>query len=522
LLLLLQLCVAAHASTHPHLVVVLVDDMGFNDFYNSSDLAAAWPHVSALSANCVKLGHFYTQHICTPSRASLMTGRMPLRLGLQHQVINGVQDYGLPLNETTLADKLQTAGYRTYGVGKWHLGMYNNASIPIHRGFDHWYGFYNGYEDYWQHSVALGSKPSPEPVVGGYVDLTDDGRVVRDLNGTYGPEIFMNKVAEFIAGHKSNAPGQPLFLYYAMQNVHEPLEPTDEDLASEACKGIPNADRKAFCGLARSADRAIANLTSSLDEAFNGEDYLLVISGDNGGIISGAGNNCPNETSFCMRGQKAELWEGGVRNNALVCSPTMLPESVRGTVYTGGMVHLMDIHATFVSAVARAAESAQERQNIQSLGFKMDGMDVWEAITTGTPSPRTTLVHNIDPCSGHGSCQGVEAGIRSGDWKYLTGVQYDTWYPVPTSASVNSTASMVTDQQTVYLFNVTADPGETTDLSAEHPDVVKTLQAKLDEIANEAMPPCNVPGGSCSEQDEAGIAFIKAEEAWVPWVKDDL
>lgn len=103
----------------PHLIYVLIDDMGFNDFYTSSDLHAAWPHVSKLAGGqCLKLDHFYTQPICTPSRGAFMTGRMPLRLGLQHQVINGCQNYGLPLDETTLADKMRAAGYKTYGVGK--------------------------------------------------------------------------------------------------------------------------------------------------------------------------------------------------------------------------------------------------------------------------------------------------------------------------------------------------------------------------------------------------------------------
>jgi len=138
---------AAPIVKSPHLVFILIDDMGFNDFYTSSDISAAWPGVTSLaSSECMRIEHFYTQPICTPSRASFMTGRMPIRLGLQHGVINGVQNYGLPLNETTLPQKLSEAGYKTYGVGKWHLGMYNNASTPTKRGFDHFYGYFNGYE----------------------------------------------------------------------------------------------------------------------------------------------------------------------------------------------------------------------------------------------------------------------------------------------------------------------------------------------------------------------------------------
>jgi len=186
---------------------------------------------------------------------------MPLRLGLQHQVINGVENYGLPLDEVTLPDKLRAAGYKTYGVGKWYrtlqhfhqqpsllpaslpgtlacttmpapqsgakpmrsymhmhiayinlcmgsatqLDYWSYRYTPAHadcvcdgrRGFDHWFGFMNGYEDYWQHSVALGAAPSTDPVENGYVDLTDDNRVVRGFNGTYGPEMFKDKVHDW-------------------------------------------------------------------------------------------------------------------------------------------------------------------------------------------------------------------------------------------------------------------------------------------------------------------------------------
>jgi arylsulfatase A-like enzyme len=259
-----------------------------------------------------------------------------------------------------------------------------------------------------------------------------------------------------------------------------------------------------------------------LEQEFEGEDYLVFISGDNGGLPDGGGNNCPNETSFCLRGAKAELWQGGVRNNALICSKTMLGEAV-GSSYKEGMVHLMDIHASFVEIAAKYAPQ------IKTMGKKLDGFPVMDALWAGTASPRKSLIHNIDPCSGHGACNGVEAGIRSGDWKYMSGVSYDTWYPVPTSVSLRTAQdphdlnrAVPQYSQTTWLFNVTADPGETIDLSAKNPDVVKALQAQLDDVAKEAMAPCNVPNGTCNSEDMAGWAVIKAAKAWIPWVKDEL
>ena len=106
------------ARTQPHLVYVLIDDLGFNDDWDRSpDLA--WPNVAQLAREGLSLEHFYTQPLCTPTRGALMSGRWPVRLGLQDGVIEGGENYGLPLEEVTLAEKLKEVGYHCYGVGKW-------------------------------------------------------------------------------------------------------------------------------------------------------------------------------------------------------------------------------------------------------------------------------------------------------------------------------------------------------------------------------------------------------------------
>ena len=107
------------AATKPHLAFVLVDDLGYNDFFTSQDLDFAWPKTAALAKDSIQMTNYYTQPLCTPTRGALMTGRYPVRLGLQHQVLEGYQDHGLPLDEVTLADKLRAQGYKTYASGKW-------------------------------------------------------------------------------------------------------------------------------------------------------------------------------------------------------------------------------------------------------------------------------------------------------------------------------------------------------------------------------------------------------------------
>ena len=116
-----------HTHTHTHTSAANRSD----NWDRSPDVA--WPAVRKLAGEGIALDEFYTMPLCTPTRGSLMTGRWPLRLGLQHGVIIGGSNYGLPLNETTLPQKLKAVGYRTYGVGKWHLGYYNNESCPTNR-----------------------------------------------------------------------------------------------------------------------------------------------------------------------------------------------------------------------------------------------------------------------------------------------------------------------------------------------------------------------------------------------------
>ena len=109
---LASLGVAATAA-QPHIVFILIDDLGFNDFsWRSEDLSAAWPNVNAMADSGIKIERYYTQPICTPTRGAFMSGRYPIRLGLQGPVLTPSDDWGLPENETTIADKLLDAGYR--------------------------------------------------------------------------------------------------------------------------------------------------------------------------------------------------------------------------------------------------------------------------------------------------------------------------------------------------------------------------------------------------------------------------
>ena len=507
-------CGGLAKTQQPHIVFILVDDMGYNDFYDSSDLGSvAWSNVNRLALKGLKLDSYYTQPICTPTRGALMTGRYPVRLGLQHMVIAGFQDYGLPLDEVTLADKLKSVGYGTYAVGKWHLGLYNFNSTPTYRGFDKYFGYWNGAEDYVTHEVQ------------NYLDLHSQNGTkhaqVSDENGTFSTPLFASQMESMINFHKENKNGAPFFGYFPLQNVHAPLE-SPGGKYDEICSGIPNSDRRIFCAMAAIADEAIGNITSVVESTFGDEDYVIVIAGDNGGMPMSAGNNAP------LRGHKAELWEGGIRNNALILS-NMLPEAAKGAVYDKGIVHVTDFHATILG-LSRYAASSKDKA--------LDGIDVWDAVTQMKPSPRTEFLANIDPCAGMSEfgCEGEEYAYVSGDLKLLVGVANDTWYPVPTNSDTHlnplvmhdATSGQVTwaakwfrDSATPdRLYNISADPTETTNLASKFPSIVKQLKAKVDSIksSDDFLAPCNIPDGSCYDQDSKGSAAAASHGGWYPWM----
>src|SRR5208283_2406728 len=184
----------AVAQTKPNIVFILADDLGWKDVgYHGSDIKT--PNIDELAQTGARFEQFYAQQICTPSRAALMTGRYPLRYGLQMAVIPSAGKYGLATDEFLLPQALKQAGYETAIVGKWHLGHADRKYWPRQRGFDHQYGPLLGEIDYFTHEQH------------GVVDWFRDNEPVREAG--YATTLLGDAAVKLIEGHDVRT---PLFL----------------------------------------------------------------------------------------------------------------------------------------------------------------------------------------------------------------------------------------------------------------------------------------------------------------------
>ena len=271
---------AVAVSKPPHIVYVLADDLGFNDVgwrgTNATDVET--PRLDALAASGLRLEQLYSQLVCSPARAAIMTGRYPHKLGLSHGFIAAGAPYGLPLAETTLAQDLAAAGYSTQMFGKWHLGMSSWDHTPLRRGFEAFFGFFNGAVHYWAHTHPETSASSPLDFRGGNVSAP-----VLDRNGTanhssfartYGPFVYAVEAAKAIHAHRAAADARPLFLFLPHQSTHEPIDAPAEYVERFAAK-IADPQRRTFAAMVATLDDAVGIVVDALAAAGYWDNCLV-------------------------------------------------------------------------------------------------------------------------------------------------------------------------------------------------------------------------------------------------------
>lgn len=443
---------SAAEPPRPNIVFILADDLGWGDVgWHGSEIKT--PHLDKLAAAGARLEQFYVQPVCSPTRAALMTGRYPMRHGLQVGVVRPWAQYGLPLEERTLAQALKEAGYETAICGKWHLGHFRPEYLPTRRGFDHQYGHYNGALDYFTHIRDSG------------FDWHRDDMECRDEG--YSTFLIADEASRLIRQRDKT---KPLFLYVPFNAVHAPHQVPDSYKEAYAHLKEP---RRTYAGMVTAMDMAVCLIEGALSEAKMRDNTLIVFCSDNGGPQPGTvTSNGP------LRAGKGTLYEGGTRVAAFA--------TWDGKIKPGSVVneplHMVDWYPTLLKL---AGVSLDQK-------LPLDGRDAWATIADGKPSPHDEILINTTPNNG---------AIRAGDWKLVLnghrpddgGAAGEGEAKAKAKNKAKAKAPLDSGRELVELFNLAQDLGEKKNLAADRPDKVKELRARYDALARQAVPPKAAP-----------------------------
>ncbi len=363
-----SLAVAAEPPK-PNIIFIVGDDMGYADvgFHGGKDIPT--PHLDALAKSGTRFTNGYVSGpYCSPTRAGLLTGRYQTRFG--HE-FNPTGAQGLPLTETTIADKLKAAGYRTALVGKWHLGT--GESHPQKRGFDEFFGFLGGAHDYFNpNGILRGNEPAGDK--------------------TYLTDALARESVAFIDRNKDT----PFFLYLAFNAVHTPMQADDPRLKKFA--GIADPTRRKYAAMMSALDDAVGQVLGKLKDAKLTEKTLVTFISDNGGPTM-TGTTTNGSSNAPLRGSKRTTLEGGVRVPFVVAWPGTLPA---GATDDRPVIQL-DLHATALGAAGLGVKPEA----------KLDGVDLLPFFTTEKKKmPHDSLYWRF----------GQQMAIRRGEWKL---VKYD-------------------------------------------------------------------------------------------------
>jgi arylsulfatase A-like enzyme len=347
-------------------------------------------------------------------------------------------DFGLPLSETTMADRLKAAGYRTALVGKWHLG-FGDKFHPMARGFDEFFGFLGHSHSYLDPETA-----SRNPVL--------DGRKVV-VETPYLTDALTDRAVDFIKRQKS----QPFFLYLAFNAVHTPMEATDKYLARFA--HIEDRQRRTYAAMLSAMDDGIGKTLAALRTEGLEENTIIFFFNDNGGPTM-AGTTINGSSIAPLRGSKRQTWEGGIRVAFIIRWKGHLAE---------GKIDARPIIQLDVLPTALAAAGVQSQ-------WRFDGVNLLPFLT-GKKSgrPHETLYWRL----------GEHMAIRKGDWKLVKTGE---------GPLKEANPSTFNDLSSAELYNLAEDIGETKNLAAAHPEKVRKLAADWQRWNKKLAKPLWSPG----------------------------
>lgn len=411
----------AHAAP-PNFIVVFCDDLGYADIGPFGAKGKSTPHLDRMAKEGMRLTDFYsTCPVCTPSRASLLTGCYPRRVNMHVDeknlcVLFPAARKGLNPDETTVAEILKAQGYATMCIGKWHLGDHPKF-MPTNQGFDHYFGI--------PYSNDMNRKNVPLPLVRDLEAIEDS--VQRDTTIT---TRYTEEAVKFIKANKA----KPFFLYLPHTAVHLPLVP------AKKFKGT--SQNGLYGDWVQEVDWSMGELFKALKEAGIDDNTLVLFTSDNGSARERQGSNLP------LRGRKGRTDEGGMRVPCVVRWPGRIPAGKS----SGALTSTLDLLPT----LAHLADG-------QLPDRRIDGKNIWPILSGKTnDDPRDAFFYyQMDQLQ----------AVRAGDWKLF----------VPMDSKKRNWGKPEGKTE-LQLYNLAKDIGESKNVAADNPKIVKQLLA----LANDA------------------------------------
>jgi len=362
-----------NAKTPPNIVVIVPDDLGFNDVswprtvgnqtWHNKDIIM--PNIHELAMDGIRLENHYTQSQCSPSRSALMTGRYPTNTGMQRN-LGTWNPLGLPTNIKTMPEYLKTLGYKTHAFGKWHLGYCNEAYLPMRRGFDTFNGYIAGSRDYYTHGTH-----SYDYRRNYTVDLDAKGIYQADLMAKHSIEIIDNHVLNY----ENDASLPPFFMYLAFHSVHAPIQVPLKYLEMyNHLSKTKSEKRRKMMAMVTALDDNVGKIVQHLKKRDLFDNTIFLFTSDNGGEPLHGAENKP------LRGRKFYLYEGGTKTAAFISGPKILNKS---NVTSKELIHITDWLPTFV-AIANGTSPEE-----------IDGLNQWPHFTQNKTKIRSEMLYGI-------------------------------------------------------------------------------------------------------------------------------
>lgn len=433
------------AKVKPNVVFILVDDLGWKDVGCFGSDFYQTPNVNKLAQSGVRFLNGYAAcTVCSPTRASIMTGKYPARLNCTDWIEGHVKPYAklkvpdwtmyMDTSEVTLAEVFKQNGYATAHIGKWHLGE-DSLYWPDNQGFDVNIGGYSKGSP--NRNKQLGSN--------GYFAPFGNPRLKDLPNDEYLTERLANEACQYIQAHRD----QPFFLNFWLYSVHTPLQ-AKQDKIDKYMTLVDSASYQknpVYAAMIEHMDDAVGRIVNELEQAGILDNTIIVFTSDNGGLVGNKRNMVTN--NYPLREGKGHMYEGGVRVPNIIVAPGL----IKGSITCQTPMISMDYYPTLLELTGLKLPS--------SLNKNMDGINLMPIIKGEKTNERAAIFWHYP----HYHNQGAKpySAVRKGDWKLIR----------------------LFEDEIYELYNLKSDTSEMNNLIDVHPEKVRELQSLLFEWYHE-------------------------------------